>query len=90
MKEKPPIQIQKEKTKIQSMKTRNQKSLGALHPVLFFSGIYFVALLFSIFICSAIFYSCNSQGGNLANKVRQAKPPVHVEKPAETMAIASR
>jgi hypothetical protein len=73
------------------MKTRNHKSLGALHPVLFFSGIYFVALLFSIFICSAIFYSCNSNsGGSFAGKTKQAKPPVQVEKTIEVMAIANR
>jgi hypothetical protein len=73
------------------MKTRNHKSLGALHPILFFSGVYFVALLFSIFICSAIFYSCNSHSnGSSASKSKQAKPPVQVEKPVEVMAIASR
>lgn len=45
------------------MKTRSTKSVGALHPVLFFTGVYFVALVFSIFICSTIFYSCNSSNG---------------------------
>jgi hypothetical protein len=34
--------------------------LGSLHPVLFFAGVYVVALVFSIFICSTLFYSCNS------------------------------
>lgn len=34
--------------------------MGSLHPVLFFAGVYVVALLFSIFICSTLFYSCNS------------------------------
>jgi len=72
------------------MKTRTQKPLGALHPVLFFSGIYFVALLFSIFICSAIFYSCQSSKAGFIGKTKQAKPPVQTEKPAQSMAIASR
>lgn len=43
------------------MKTRTFTTMGALHPVLFFVVIYFVALLFSIFICSSLFYSCNTR-----------------------------
>ena len=42
------------------MKTKTITPMGALHPVLFFAGIYIVALLFSIFICSSLFYSCNT------------------------------
>lgn len=42
--------------------------MGALHPALFFAGVYIVALLFSIFICSTIFYSCNSNASDLAKK----------------------
>lgn len=38
--------------------------MGSLHPVLFFAGVYVVALLFSIFICSTLFYSCNTSSGN--------------------------
>lgn len=34
--------------------------MGSLHPVLFFATVYVVALVFSIFICSALFYSCNA------------------------------
>ena len=39
---------------------RNSTPVGALHPILFFAGVYVVVLMFSIFICSTIFYSCNS------------------------------
>jgi hypothetical protein len=42
------------------MKNRNFTPVGALHPILFFAGVYVVALLLSIFICSSLFYSCNS------------------------------
>ncbi len=42
------------------MKTRSFSAMGAMHPVLFFAGVYIVVLLFSIFICSALFYSCNT------------------------------
>lgn len=41
------------------MKTRSS-SLGALHPVLFFAAMYVVVLFLSIFICSSLFYSFNS------------------------------
>jgi hypothetical protein len=34
--------------------------MGALHPILFFIVVYVVALFFSIFICSSLFYSCKS------------------------------
>jgi hypothetical protein len=40
--------------------------VGALHPILFFAGVYFVALFFSIFICSSVFYSCNTSGSATA------------------------
>jgi len=39
---------------------RKSTPVGALHPILFFAGVYVVGLMFSIFICSTIFYSCNS------------------------------
>ena len=50
------------------MKTRNFTPMGALHPVLFFAGVYVVALLFSIFICSSLFYSCNASKTEVAEK----------------------
>ena len=54
------------------MKTKTITPLGALHPVLFFAGVYAVALLFSVFICSSLFYSCHST----ANKaiIKKNKP----------------
>ncbi|HYC39263.1 MAG TPA: hypothetical protein VEB63_02155 [Chitinophagaceae bacterium] len=41
------------------MKNSSLTPVGALHPILFFAGVYLVALIFSVFICSALFYSCN-------------------------------
>jgi hypothetical protein len=41
------------------MKSR-PNSLGALHPILFFAVMYVVVLFMSIFICSSLFYSLNS------------------------------
>jgi len=42
------------------MKRRSVSPIGALHPILFFAGVYVVVLFFSIFICSSLFYSCNT------------------------------
>jgi hypothetical protein len=42
------------------MKKRSVSPIGALHPILFFAGVYVVVLFFSIFICSSLFYSCNT------------------------------
>ena len=37
-------------------------AIGGYQPFLFCIGMYFVALFFSIFICSAIFYAFNPKG----------------------------
>ena len=37
----------------------NFVAIGGYQPFLFCIGMYFVALFFSIFICSAIFYAVN-------------------------------
>lgn len=42
------------------MKTKTFTPVGSLHPVLFFAVVYIVALVLSIFICSSLFYSCNT------------------------------
>ena len=46
------------------MKKKSVSPIGALHPILFFAGVYIVVLFFSIFICSALFYSCNTSNAN--------------------------
>ena len=50
------------------MKGKTFTPMGALHPALFFAGVYIVALLFSIFICSTIFYSCNTSTAEVISK----------------------
>jgi hypothetical protein len=49
--------------------------MGALHPILFFAGVYIVVLLFSIFICSTIFYSCNASKSEVAKKSEPKNAP---------------
>ena len=67
------------------MKNRSVSPIGALHPILFFAGVYVVVLFFSIFICSALFYSCNtSEAGSYTQQEQKATDP-----PNTTAAIVS-
>ena len=60
------------------MKNRSVSPIGALHPILFFAGVYIVVLFFSIFICSALFYSCNtSDAGNYTQEEQNVTQPVN-------------
>jgi len=70
------------------MKTKTFTPMGALHPVLFFAGVYIVALLFSIFICSSLFYSCNTASVKADTDVKKA--PVKMPAQGTTAAIALR
>ncbi len=54
--------------------------MGSLHPILFFAGVYLVALLFSIFIFSSLFYSCNSNAADIS--AQDGKKMEKTEKPA--------
>lgn len=62
--------------------------MGALHPALFFAGVYIVALLFSIFICSTIFYSCNSTPASIVKKEQKAAQPEATLVPANSSVAA--
>jgi len=55
------------------MKTKTFTTAGALHPILFFAFMYIVVLLFSIFICSSLFYSCKSSSERVAKKSAPAQ-----------------
>ena len=67
------------------MKTKTFTPMGALHPILFFAGVYVVVLLFSIFICSALFYSCNSSPAKIS---QEKSVPLEKETPASFAAAA--
>jgi hypothetical protein len=49
------------------MKNNSLTPMGSLHPILFFAGIYIVALVLSVFICSSLFYSCNARSAKLGS-----------------------
>jgi hypothetical protein len=67
------------------MKTKTLKTVGALHPVLFFVGVYIVALFFSIFICSSLFYSCQSS----ARMAKEQKMPQQKSGSSNSMTTAA-
>ncbi|MBK7562458.1 MAG: hypothetical protein IPP43_05120 [Chitinophagaceae bacterium] len=50
------------------MKTKMLSPMGSLHPFLFFAVVYVVALFFSIFICSSLFYSCNASPSKVSSE----------------------
>ncbi len=56
-------------------------AIGGYQPFLFCIGMYFVALFFSIFICSAIFYAINpkksiAKENNMATTIVAEKPAI--------------
>jgi hypothetical protein len=69
------------------MKTKTFTTMGAIHPVLFFAGVYVVALLFSIFICSSLFYSCNATSGKIAREQKVPMEKQAVPVPATTVVV---
>lgn len=60
------------------MRNKSFTPMGSMHPVLFFVGVYAVALFFAIFICSSLFYSCNasSSSSSLTKTVKPVETPV--------------
>ncbi|HEY0434226.1 MAG TPA: hypothetical protein VGC95_10165 [Chitinophagaceae bacterium] len=57
------------------MRYKSTTAIGALHPILFFAGVYVVVLMFSIFICSTIFYSCSATKTDLVKKSEPKTAP---------------
>jgi hypothetical protein len=55
------------------MKRSTFNNLGGLQSLFFCVGIYTVALFFSIFVCSSVFYALNPRKGVSAQASNQAK-----------------
>ncbi len=56
-------------------RTTTFNNLGGLQSLLFCAGIYAVALFFSIFVCSSVFYAINPKKGAAAQHLSQASSP---------------
>ena len=60
------------------MKRNTLSSIGGLQSFFFCLGMYFVALFFSIFVCSSIFYALNPKK---ADSVKEASASVNSTRP---------
>ncbi|HEY9361882.1 MAG TPA: hypothetical protein VIQ00_01375 [Chitinophagaceae bacterium] len=69
------------------MKHKTSTSIGALHPILFFAGVYVVALFLSIFICSTIFYSLNDNQATVSKQEKAIKTHAEMNVPATGVAV---
>jgi hypothetical protein len=56
------------------MKRTTFNAIGGWQPFLFCIGMYVVALFFSIFVCSSIFYVLNSKSNRDAEKTAVVRP----------------
>ncbi|HYF31371.1 MAG TPA: hypothetical protein VD993_09665 [Chitinophagaceae bacterium] len=46
------------------MKRKTIAAIGGIQPLLFCVGMYLMALFFSMFVCSSIFYAINPKKGS--------------------------
>ena len=51
--------------------------IGGLQPFLFCIGMYFVALFFSIFVCSSIFYAMNPKKSTAKESTAELRSMPH-------------
>ena len=54
------------------MKPQSFSAIGGWQSLMFCAGMYFVALFFSIFICSSIFYAVNANGKGVKSNIAKA------------------
>jgi hypothetical protein len=57
------------------MKKSTLNALGGMQSVLFCVGIYVVALFFSIFVCSSVFYAFRSNNAEVTEVAKAAPAP---------------
>lgn len=62
------------------MKISNLSGTKRTSPFLFCIGMFFVALFFSVFVCSAIYYAVNTDGLG-SNKEQLVKQPSTMHQP---------
>jgi hypothetical protein len=66
------------------MKPRTLSAIGGWQSFLFCIGMYVVALFFSIFVCSSIFYALNTKSAG--SKATDAAAVVHTPKELASVA----
>lgn len=60
-------------------------AIGGYQPFLFCIGMYFVALFFSIFICSSIFYAINPKKSVVKSDSKNSQPTAMVSSNAPVL-----
>ncbi len=64
--------------------TRNSTStMGALHPVLFFTLVYIISILMALFVCRAIYISVNGDPDVVQTETKADK---HASLPTSSVA----
>lgn len=53
------------------MSRNSTRSLGALHPIVFFVVIYGISLFLAFFVCSTVYYSINDDASKETKNVSQ-------------------
>ena len=56
-------------------RTSTFSNLGGLQSLFFCAGIYIVALFFSIFVCSSVFYAFIHKKGSATQGISQSNTP---------------
>ena len=54
------------------MKRKTIAAIGGIQPLLFCVGMYMMALLFSMFVCSSIFYAINPKKSDVEKTAMSA------------------
>ena len=54
------------------MKRKTIAAIGGIQPLLFCVGMYLMALFFSMFVCSSIFYAINPKKAQSSDMVKSA------------------
>ena len=62
------------------MSRKTISPIGGLQPFLFCIGMYFVALFFSIFVCSSVFYAINPKKNVAKEATAGLRPIAHDKK----------
>lgn len=60
-------------------------AIGGYQPFLFCVGMYFVALFFSIFICSAIFYAVSPKKNFAKDNLNEVNRTAMIQAPSQVL-----
>ena len=65
-------------------------AIGGYQPFLFAVGMYFTALFFSIFVCSAIFHAINTPSKSLTDKESSASKTASIDNSQQVLLTVAK